>query len=335
MSIPEFIAQMPKVELHVHLEGSIRPETLLKLAKKHAIALPADSVEGLRNWYRFRDFNHFVEIYVAASSCIRTPADLELVAREFVDGQIAQNVMHSEVTYTAETIERRCGIPWRDQLEVLKAAREDAKSRGVSLRWILDIVREVPAEVGMKVADWAIEAEAAALGLSGVEADTPAERHKEAFRKAKQAGLKVTTHAGETSGPKAIWDCLNLLGADRIGHGIRCLEDDSLVQALLDHHIHLEVCPSSNVCLGNAPSIALHPIENMLARGLNVSVNSDDPPMFNTTVTREIQLCAEAFGWTKEQVVEIQLNTIDAAFATKERRGQLEAALREFAAKTS
>src|ERR1044072_5852677 len=199
MSLSEFIAQMPKVELHVHLEGSIRPETLLKLAQKNGVSLPADTVDGLHDWYRFRNFNHFVDIYVAASKCIRTPDDIELIAREFVDGQVAQNVMHSEVTYTAETIERHCGISWSDQLRALRAAETYASSLGASLVWVIDIVREVSAETGLRVADWAIEA-GTALGLSGVEKDTPADRHKEAFRRAKNAGLKIATHAGETGG---------------------------------------------------------------------------------------------------------------------------------------
>lgn len=321
---------MPKVELHVHLEGSIRPETLLKLAKKNGVSLPADTVDGLHDWYRFRDFSHFVDIYVSASKCIRTPEDVELIACEFVDGQVAQNVVHSEVTYTAETIERHCGIPWPDQLGALRSAEAYARSKGVILTWIIDIVREVPAETGLRVADWAIEA-GAALGLSGVEKDTPAARHAEAFRRAKQAGLNITTHAGETGGAAVIWECLRELDADRIGHGIRCLEDDELVQELLDRGTHLEVCPSSNVCLGNAPSVAEHPIQGMLARGLNVSVNSDDPPMFNTTVTEDIQKCAAAFGWTQDQVVELQLNAINAAFVDEDRRGELEAGLRRFA----
>jgi adenosine deaminase len=329
----EFVAQMPKVELHVHLEGSIRPETLLKLAKRNGVALPADTVEGLREWYTFRDFNHFVEIYVAASKCIQSPDDIELIAREFVDGQAAQNILHSEVTYTAETIQRHAGIPWRDQLAALQRARQYAHTIGLSLEFVIDIVREEHADVGLQVADWAIDAMGAcvcALGLSGVEKDTPAARHEQAFRNAKDAGLKITTHAGETSGPGSIWDCLLALGADRIGHGIRCLEDATLVQELRNHAIPLEVCPSSNVCLGAAISIEEHPIQNMLAEGLTISVNSDDPPMFNTTLTQEWGKCVEAFGWSKPQMLEIQLQTIQSSFASLERKDEIEAATREY-----
>lgn len=333
MSLQDLIARMPKIELHVHLEGSIRPETLLQLARRNGVTLPADTVEGLREWYRFRDFNHFVGIYVTASSCIKTADDLELVAREFVDGQLEQHVMHSEVTYTAETLQRICGIPWSEQWRALQSAREYALAKGMTLEYILDIVREVPQDVGAEVANWAIAGlgqGVCALGLTGVEADTACIRHQESFRRAKDAGLKVSTHAGETSGPQTIWDCLELLDADRIGHGIRCLEDDALVDELLRRRTPIEVCPSSNVFLCLAQSIESHPIQAMLARGLNVSVNSDDPPMFNTSLTQEWQKCVGAFDWTHDQVLEIQLETVQAAFVSGHRRGELEASVREF-----
>ena len=331
MSPADFLTRMPKVELHVHLEGSIRPETLLKLAKRNDVPLPADTVEGLRDWYTFRDFNHFVEIYVAASKCIRNPDDIELIAREFVDGQASQNILHSEVTYTAETIERFAGIPWRDQIAALKRAREYARTKGLSMDFVIDIVREEPAEVGLHVAKWAIDAMGegvCALGLAGREKDIPAARHEQAFRDAKDAGLKISTHAGETAGPESMWDCLLVLGADRIGHGIRCLEDPVLVQELRNHGIPLEVCPSSNVCLGAARSIDEHPIQQMLLEGLTVSVNSDDPPMFNTTLTQEWQKCVESFEWSKAQMMEIQLQTIESSFTTTERKDEIEAITR-------
>jgi adenosine deaminase len=336
MSLAEFISGMPKVELHVHLEGSIRPETLLRLARRNRVALPADTVEGLRDWYTFRDFPHFVQIYVTASKCIRTPEDIELIAREFVDGQVEQNVLHTEVTYTAETILRHCGIPWDEQLAALQSARSYAQSRGVTVDYILDIVREVPAQTGLQIARWALSAQGdgvCALGLTGVEADTSASRHVEAFREAKAGGLRIATHAGESSGPETIRDCLELLGADRIGHGIRCLEDPALVDVLRERQIPLEVCPSSNVCLGFAPSFAEHPINAMIDHGLNVSVNSDDPPMFNTTLSGEWERCVETFGWSKDRMMSIQVQTIEAAFVSESRKSELNAAVGNYFSK--
>jgi adenosine deaminase len=333
MSLADFIARMPKVELHVHLEGSIRPETLLKLANRNGVPLPADTVEGLREWYTFRDFNHFVDIYVAASKCIKSPDDIELIAREFVDGQAVQNILHSEVTYTAETIRRFAGICWPDQLAALQRAREYANSKVLSLEFVIDIVREEPAEVGVRVADWAIDAMGqgvCALGLAGREMGTPAARHTEAFRNARDAGLKITTHAGETSGAESIWECLEVLGADRIGHGVRCFDDENLVGVLAERAVPVEVCPSSNVCLGVVQSLEDHPVRQMLSNGLNVSINSDDPPMFNTTLSEEWNRCVSTFGWSKEQILQIQLQTIQASFADDDRKAQLEAVTRAY-----
>ncbi len=326
MSLAQIIEQMPKVELHVHLEGAIRPETLLKLARRNDMPLPADTVEGLRDWYTFRDFNHFVEIYIAASKCIKTPDDVEMIAREFADGQKAQNIVYTEAHYTAETIQRYCGIPWADQLAALKRARAYAKEIGIQLDFILDVVREVPVETGEQIVDWVIGAYGegiCGLGMSGREFEIPSTKHRAAFQRAKREGIKISTHAGETSGPQTIWDCLVELGADRIGHGVRCLEDDALVDELKSRQTPIEVCPSSNVCLCVARSISDHPIQAMLTRGLNVSVNSDDPPMFNTTLTEELQKCAEAFAWSEAQVVELQLRALDAAFCGEERKAEL------------
>src|SRR5262245_13411996 len=159
MSFESFVEAMPKVELHVHLEGSIRPETLLALARRNRVALPADTVEGLRAWYTFTDFPHFVQIYVAISSCLRTPDDIELVAREFLTGQAEQNIRYSEITYTAFTHYAHKSIPFHEQLAALNRARAWAVAElGVTMGLIIDISRDRPADSGLQVADWAIAA---------------------------------------------------------------------------------------------------------------------------------------------------------------------------------
>jgi len=152
---PAFLSAMPKVELHVHIEGSIRPATVLKLAERHGETLPADTVEGLSEWYDFRDFEHFVEVYIAVSKCVRTPEDIELIVREFLEGQAEQNVLHTEATYTASTIEKLCGIPWDEQIDAVNRAREWAHEEyGVTLGLIIDLVRGHPVERGMEVLGW-------------------------------------------------------------------------------------------------------------------------------------------------------------------------------------
>lgn len=318
---------MPKVELHVHLEGSIRPETVLKLAQRHGIQLPANDIDGLRDWYHFRDFPHFVEVYVAVSKCIKTPEDIELIAREFLEGQAEQNVLHSEVTYTASTLEKHNGIPWADQHAALKRAIEyGEKELGTSMSLILDIVRGGPAERGRQVAEWAVGAHnggVCALGLAGIEGIVPDITYVDAFRVAHEAGLPVVPHAGETQGPESIRDALDHTGCVRIGHGVRCLEDAGIVRELRDRQIPIEVCPSSNVCLGVFPSFAEHPLPRLLDEGLYVTVNSDDPPMFDTSISDEFYRSVEAFEFDDNILWTLCLNAARASLLPEDRKREL------------
>lgn len=300
----EACLEMPKVELHVHLEGSIRPETVLELAQRNGVSLPADTIEGLKAWYTFRDFPHFVEIYVAVSKCIKTPDDIELIARDFLKGQAEQNVLHSEVTYTASTIDKYGGIPWDEQIDALNRAMDWGKKElGVSMGLIIDIVRGDSSERGLQVAEWAVSGRdkgVLALGLAGPEKVGDAEDFVEAFEYAKAAGLPIVPHAGETKGAESIWEALRLTDCRRVGHGVRCLEDESLVSELISKEVVLEVNPTSNVCLGVVGSFEEHPFPMLVDAGLKVTVNSDDPPMFGTTISNEYWKLSSAFGYGEE-----------------------------------
>jgi adenosine deaminase len=323
----EVCRAMPKVELHVHLEGSIRPETVLSLAERHGVALPADTVKGLAEWYTFRDFPHFVEIYVAVSGCIRTPEDIEFIAREFLVGQAAQNVLWSEVTYTATTIARQSEIPWDEQIDALNRAMQwGEKELGVGMGLIIDIVRGRPLEEAVQTADWVVGARdrgVVALGLAGNEGVDQTKVYQEAFDIALAAGMPIVPHAGETQGAFSIRDCLEATHCKRIGHGIRCLEDAALVRELRSNGVVLEVCPSSNVCLTPIPDLASHPIGEMVAMGLAVTINSDDPPMFNTTLSDEYARCSEAFGWVEEDLRGFARTAAEASLCS-DRAGLLE-----------
>jgi adenosine deaminase len=324
---------MPKVELHVHLEGSIRPETLLKLARRHEVALPADTLEGLREWYTFTDFPHFVEIYVTMSRCLKTPDDIELITREFLIGQAGQNVLHSEVTYTAYTLYQLHRIPFADQLAAINRARAWAAAElNTTLTLTLDIAREVNPEDGLITADWAISGlgdGVTGLGLGGYEQGHPPEKHKAAFDRARAAGLASVPHAGETAGPESIWGALRSLRADRIGHGVRCLEDPKLIEELRARQIPLEVCPTSNVCLKVSPTLAEHPLPRLLAEGVYVTLNSDDPPMFNTTLTDEWLASAKTFGFEAKMIERLSFNALRASLLPADEKSVLE---RRFAA---
>ena len=317
MPLESYIRAMPKVELHVHLEGAIQPTTLLKLAQRHGIALPAESEEGLRAWYRFSDFDHFVQVYMAISQCIRTPEDIELIAWEFLRGQASQNIVYSEVTFTAHTHWATKGLSFATQIEAINRARERAlRELGIAMRLVIDIPRYVSAEEGEMVAEWAISGMdngVVGLGLGGPEQGNPAERYSTAFTLAKNAGLASLPHAGETVGPESIWSALSHLQADRLGHGVRCMEDPELVALLRERQIPLEVCPTSNVCLNVVPEFAAHPLPRLLEEGLMICLGSDDPPMFNTTLTGEYLECAKYFGFDAGLLDGLVLNAVEAS----------------------
>jgi len=307
---------MPKVELHVHLEGSIRPETLLILAKRNHVTLPANTVEGLQEWYQFSDFAHFVEVYFAICNCIRTPEDFEFIVAEFLKHQFEQNIKYSEVIFTPYTHCEHMTLD--EQLTAINRVRKQAESSlGICMGLVPDISRHMrPVEESFLVADWAAKNMGngiIALGLGGPEIDNPPEIFQEAFERIRAAGLPSLPHAGETEGPKSIWGAINALSAVRIGHGVRCLEDPELVAFLRERQIPLDVCPTSNVCLGVVPALTDHPLPKLVEEGLFVTINSDDPPMFNTTLTNEYLRISETFDFDATQIKQFVMNGIQAS----------------------
>jgi adenosine deaminase len=331
MSLDQFIRAMPKVELHVHLEGSIQPETLLQLAQRNHKSLPADTVQGLREWYTFTDFDHFIEVYLAICACIATADDFELIAREFLRGQAAQNIRYSEVIFTPYThANGENGIPFSEQLAALSRARQWAIGElGIQTVWVPDVSRGVrPVEHSQTVADWAISGKDQGIvgfGVGGAEVGNPPELFTAAFEQARAAGLASLPHAGETEGPASIWGAIRSLQATRIGHGVRCLEDPELVAYLRQRQIPLDVSLTSNVCLKVAPSLAEHPLPRLLDEGLFVTINSDDPPMFNTTLTDEYLAIAETFGFDVAMIEKLVLNGVQASLQP----GQAQSAMAE------
>jgi adenosine deaminase len=330
-TIEKFITQMPKVELHVHLEGSVRPQTLLKLAKRHNVLLPATTIEDLRKWYTFRDFNHFIEIYLTISGCLRTADDIELIAREFLENQAAQNIVYSEVTFTpySQFLAHRLGF--HEQLAAVNRARAwGEKELGVRLGVIIDIPRTVTPAEGERVADWVIAGYGAgviALGLGGPERGNPPEKFQTAFDKVRRAGIPCILHAGETEGPRSIWSALQVADTQRIGHGVRAVEDATLLAYLREKQTPLEVCPSSNICLKVFPSMAEHSLPRLMAAGLYVTINSDDPPMFNTTLTNEYIAGHKSFNWGQDAIEQLVLNAVKVTLLPDEERAVME---REF-----
>lgn len=330
MSLASFIRAMPKVELHVHLVGSIRPETLLTIARRNGVTLPADSVEGLRAWYRFTGFDHFIEVYLASAQCIVSPDDIETITREFLAGQAAQNIRYTEFTHTPWLHYQQRGMTFEDQLAAMNRARLWAERElGVRSGIVIDIPRMVTPEEGEQIADWVIAAHGdgvIAFGLGGPEVGYPPERFTTAFERVRAAGIPAVPHAGETVGPESIWGALKALGAVRIGHGFRCLGDPELVEYLRAHRIPLEICPTSNVCVGGVPRLRHHPLPELLRQGLHVTINSDDPPMFDTTLNGEYLGIAETFGLEARQLEELVMNGVGATLLPETERENMKSA---------
>lgn len=338
MSLETLIRAMPKVELHVHLEGSIRPATLLELARRNQVALPASTLDELRAFYRFTDFAHFIKVYSIIIQCLQTPDDFTLIAEEFGATMAEHNIRYAEITWSPITHVARTGFSFAELLGGVNRGRSAALARyGVEMRWITDIVRNLHGRVedGMQTAAMAIEGRAhgvVALGLGGMEAGFPPELFVAAFEHALRHGLHAIPHAGEAAGPESVWGALRSLKAERIGHGIRAIEDPALVAYLREHQIPLEVCPTSNVCTGIVADIAAHPIRQLYDAGVYVTVNSDDPPMFNTTLTDEYLVLARVLAFDADAIERLVLNGVRAALLDSAERAALEQRFRaEFA----
>jgi adenosine deaminase len=325
-ALVRFVAALPKAELHVHLEGSMLPATLLHLARRRGVDLPATNEAGVREWFRFRDFNHFVEIYLTCSQCLRDPEDFQRVARDFLAEQQRQNVLYSEVHFTVAT-HVVAGVNGVETLDALCEVVEEGERRGCRLRFILDVVRNFPERADVTL-DMALRFQGrgvVALGLTGMEAEFSGVPFRAHFREAERRGLCRSVHAGEHAGAAAIREALEVCHAQRIGHGVRAVEDEAMVRELAERAIPLEICPSSNICLGVFPRLAEHPFDRLHRAGVAVTINSDDPPMFGTTLTEEYLRLHDTFGYGREALAGFARASIRHAFLMPEERPALEA----------
>jgi len=315
--LSSFIAGLPKAELHVHHVGSASPSIVSALAERHPGVVPSDP-EALREFFALRDFAHFVEVYLAVVDLIRTPEDIRLLTYEVAREMTGQSIRYAELTCTPYTSVLR-GIPIEAYTEAIEDARVAAeRDFGLVLRWIYDI----PGESGLPAADatlsYALDHGPSALvgfGLGGPEIGVPRSQFEPHFQAAVAAGLRSVPHAGETTGPETVWDSLRLLGAERIGHGTSSATDPELLAHLAETGIPLEVCPSSNVATRAVPSLDEHPLRAFVGAGVTVTINSDDPPMFGTTLNREYAIAASLLDLDEAGVADLAVAAVDASFA--------------------
>jgi aminodeoxyfutalosine deaminase len=310
-----FVDALPKVELHVHLEGSIAPSTLLALARSQRDSTLPRSEEGLRELYRFRDFGHFLEVYLLICGHLRSAEAFALITRELGASLAAQNVRYAEVTVTPMGHVMR-GVAPEALFEGIEQGRAEAEAEhGVRLRWCTDIDGRGGPELAVETVELVLRHRPAglvSLGLGGEE--VPRAQFARAFEIARDAGLHSVPHAGEAAGPESVWDAIDHLGAERIGHGVRCLEDPELVAELRRRRIPLEVCPTSNVRTGVVADLAAHPLPRLIEEGLVVTLNSDDPPMFGTSLRDEYLAAAHVLGLSQAGLRDLAGNAARAAF---------------------
>lgn len=312
-----FIQRIPKAELHCHLEGSIQPATLLKLAARHEIELPFEDEEGAKKFYEFENLNQFIDIYSIACSTLKTAEDFLTITVELGADAARQNITYREVFFTYDFHDRR-GIPWETVMEGITAGRRESQERyGVEMYFIADMDRTTDPESSLRMVELAHlsreQAGIIGIGMDSKEAGYPANRHKVAFDRGKELGFRLVAHAGEDAGPESVWDALDM-GVERIDHGVRSIEDQSLIDRLVKSQIPLTVCPVSNIALKVFPNMAAHPIKRLMDAGVKVTINSDDPPMFHANVVDNYIQVADTFNLTADDMEKLARNSFEATF---------------------
>jgi aminodeoxyfutalosine deaminase len=329
----DFIAGLPKAELHVHHVGSASPRIVSELAARHPGVVPSD-LDALREFYTFRDFGHFIEVYLAVVDLLREPEDIRLLTYEVACDMAAQNIRYAELTLTPWTSVQR-GIPLPAYVEAVEDARVAAeRDHGVRLRWIYDIPGESGLPAGEDTVAYALDDPPETLvgfGLGGPEVGVGRPQFKDVFDRARSAGLHSVPHAGETTGPQTVWDAIHDLGAERIGHGTSSVQDPALVEYLVEHGIPLEVCPTSNIATRAVDTLANHPLKQLYDAGVTITVNSDDPPMFNTTLNQEYQIAARLLGLDEGGIAELAKATVRASFMPEPEKAMLEREIDDYA----
>src|SRR5450755_412824 len=302
----------PKAELHLHLEGSVEPETLWNFE-------PPITAEAARAIYRFHDFQGFLQAYKAVVERLRTPEDYALITRALLQRLAGETVQYVEITLSAGV------VLWKGQefAPIYAAVRQAAAEFPIEVYWILDAVRHFGVEHAMRVAELAAERVndgVVAYGIGGDEERGPAAWFGDVYRFAKGAGLRLTAHAGETVGAESVWAALEI-GAERIGHGIRAAEDPILLRHLRDRQIPLEVCITSNVLTGAVKSLDAHPVRRLFDAGVPITLNSDDPAIFATTLCGEYELAARQFGFSEAELRGIAENAFRYGFRNSRETG--------------
>jgi adenosine deaminase/aminodeoxyfutalosine deaminase len=330
-----FIQSLPKAELHLHLEGSVDPATLAELSRRYNTPLPTENNrydvagsgdvltdEDVRRLYSYNDFNGFLLAFKSVTERLRAPEDYELVTYRLMQKLRQQNVVHAEV-YVSVGVIRWRGQPVEPIFEGLERGRERGqRDFGVSLLWIFDAVRHFGPEAAGEVFDLAArlrDRNVVGIGIGGDEARGPAEWFRDLYKKAADNGLRLTAHAGETTGSESIWGAMNI-GAERIGHGLAAARDPELLEIMAEKQIPVEICITSNLRTGACAELQEHPVRKFFDQGVMITLNTDDPAMFQTSLNREYEIARQEFNFSEEHLRELARNSIEASFLPVEKK---------------
>lgn len=325
MSLETFLAATPKVELHLHLVGSASIDTVAALAAAHPDGDVPSSSDQLVDWFRFRDFPHFIDLYEHVNALVTTGDDVATLVIGAARDLASHNAVYAEMTVTPY-LHVQSGIDYPALLEGLATGHAEARRLGVELAWVYDIPGHHGQDAVRATLDWALDQPPEHLvgfGLAGLEAGVDRRQFGWAFERALAAGLHSVPHAGEGDGPASVWAAIETLAPDRIGHGVRSVEDPALVERLVADQIPLEVCPSSNVCTQVFDSIEHHSVGQLIDAGALVTINTDDPHMFGTDLTEEYRRVADAFDLGLTDVARLAANAVRASFLPDDRKDAL------------
>lgn len=312
----ELIATLEKAELHLHIEGTLEPELMFELARRNEVPLSYGSVEALRRAYDFTDLQSFLDIYYQGAAVLQTRDDFHDMAAAYFQKAAAHNVRHAEVFFDPQTHTHR-GVAFGTVVEGLHDAQLEAERElGITSELILCFLRHLDEDDALRTLDEAMPYRdwIVAVGLDSSERGHPPSKFRRAFARAREAGMLAVAHAGEEGPPEYIWEALDVLGARRIDHGVRCLEDPKLVARLAADQIPLTVCPLSNVKLRVFDTMRDHTLRTMLDRGLKVTINSDDPAYFGGYIGENYVAAAEALGLSEDELRTLARNSFEASF---------------------
>jgi adenosine deaminase len=327
------IRHVPKAELHVHIEGTLEPELAFELAARNKVRLPYADVDALRRAYVFDDLQSFLDIYYANCAVLRTEQDFYDLTMAYLSKAVGQGVRHAEIFFDPQTHTQR-GVSFETCCTGIRGALDDGVATlGVSSGLILCFLRDLSEEAALETLEQArpFVHDLTAVGLDSAEVGNPPSKFARAFRQAREMGLPGVAHAGEEGPPEYIWEALDILEVQRIDHGVRCLEDDRLVERLGAEQIPLTVCPLSNVKLQVFPSIRQHDLQALLQRGLLVTINSDDPAYFGGYAADNLRAVADAFDLPPETILQLARNSFRAAFLEESVKGAYVAEVDAFA----